>query len=149
MYVPASSREEAEAQVLAESPALTVVDAREIDLSDADLPAHFLENTWWAVAFEGGDPDAPPDEDPLGEAERKLRYMMKSIATNPESLVTGEIEEFDCPTCRERIRLELPPTREVKAEAEREGRKTQEATCPKCGGTLSRIIGQLTWRSAG
>ena len=124
----------------------TVIDAREIDLSNMDVPP-ITWSTPGGRSRRGWVPNAEPDEDPLGEAERKLRHLMKSMAENPDSLVTGD-EQFDCPTCGKRIALELPRPDQVRADADHEGRTTQARIYP-FRGKLARIIGQLTWRSAG
>jgi hypothetical protein len=142
------TREEVEQSILSEHPELRVIDARRIDLSDADLPPDFLDMDMWAVAFEGGDPSLPDEDDPLGEAERKFRFQMKSIAENPVSQLTGMVEQFDCPACGKQITLELPPPQKVREEAEREGRINEVARCPECDSTLWRTIGKVEmWRT--
>jgi hypothetical protein len=146
--VSGETREEAERSLLAENPGVRVIDARTIDLSDADVPAHMLDTTWWAVAVAGGDPSLADEDDPLGEAERKFRHQMKSIAENPVSQVTGVMEQFDCPACGKKITLNLPPPQQVREAAEREGRVNEVARCPECGSTLWRTIGKVEmWRT--
>jgi len=136
----AMTREDAERQVLAEAPRMRIVSSKEIDLRGIVLPTG-PPPKMWAVVVEHIDPEKEAKllqhADPEGEAEREARRLWTGLATDPESLVTGVIEEFPCPVCDQEIRLELP--------APREASDPEEATCPKCGAGLVRPKGTLAW----
>ena len=79
-------------------------------------------------------------DDPENQCERETRLLYLSMAVNPDLLVGGVIEEFSCPACDERIRLELP--------APREGRRRTGAACPSCRKPLTRKRGEAVWQVA-
>jgi hypothetical protein len=72
----------------------------------------------------------PQHDDPEEHCERATRQMYLAMATDPDLLVTGVIEQFACPACEEEIQIELP--------APRQRRDPGHADCPECGTHLSR-----------
>jgi predicted RNA-binding Zn-ribbon protein involved in translation (DUF1610 family) len=129
----AETREEAEQQFLKGASQLRVLRSREIDLSGlpplaGGLPKH------WVVVVEHSDPEEEAKleqhEDPEEHCERATRQMYLSIATDPDLLVTGVIEQFTCPACGEEIQIELP--------APRQRRDPGHSDCPECGTHLAR-----------
>jgi hypothetical protein len=99
----------------------------------------------WVVVVEHEDPveeaKLPQEEDPEGEVEWSTRELYLNLATDPEALVTGVREGFDCPACCVRIEVELPPPREVRFE--------NHTTCPACEVFLVRYKDELRWQVAG
>jgi hypothetical protein len=75
------------------------------------------------------------------EGERSYRELYLNLATDPDALVTGVQEAFDCPACTTRIEVKLPPPREVRFE--------NHTTCPACEVFLVRPKDELPWRVAG
>jgi hypothetical protein len=116
VWTTGASRAEAEGSVDAERHRVHIVTCREIDLSGLpDLPSGPLPRHW-VVVVEDQTPELaaerPQHEDPEEEAERAVRLNYLSMAIDPELLVSGEIEEFSCPGCGGKVRIELPPQRE-------------------------------------
>jgi hypothetical protein len=133
----ADSQEAAERQVVDEAPQMRVLRSREIDLSDfPSRPKH------WCVVVEHIDPDEeaklPQHDDPESHCEREARELYAHLFDNPASLVTTVIEEFDCPACHQKVRLELPPPHEAADQ--------ETARCPRCRAELTRARGELVWR---
>jgi hypothetical protein len=137
----AETQEEAEKQVISGTPQLLVLRSREIDLSglpplrSGPLPKH------WVVVVEHRDPGEEAKlvqhDDPEAHCERETREMYTKMATDPESLVTGDHWEFDCPACNQRIQLDLPPPRAQPDPV--------RASCPECQTDLVRAKGQDRW----
>ena len=138
------TQDEAERQVREAAPHMRIVRSRRISL--AGLPPLLgsgpLE-TPWVVVVENTDPaeDAklPQDEDPAGDVERSTRELYLNLATDPQALVTGVREGFDCPACSARIEVHLPPPREIRFE--------NRARCPECSALVVRPKGRLTWEA--
>jgi hypothetical protein len=145
MFTSGRTREEAERTILAEHPDFEIVDARKIDLSD--IRSSTPLGDWWALAVEGGDPTLPQDDDPLGTAERAARDVLSKVANDPEALQIGSIEEFNCPACGRRIRIEMPGGKQARLGGGVEAQETEHTSCPECQASLSRVVGQLTWRA--
>jgi hypothetical protein len=116
------TKEEAEQQARTSAPGMRVVRSRRISL--AGLPPlrtpGLLENPW-VVVVEHEDPAEEAklrqDEDPEREVERSVREMYLNLATDPDALVTGVEEGFDCPACEcaskssSRLRVVAAPAR--------------------------------------
>jgi hypothetical protein len=142
--VMAETQEDAENQVRAEAPQMRVLRAREIDLSDlpplacGPLPNH------WVVVVEHRDPKEeaklPQQDDPEDQCERETRLLYLKLAVDPDLLIEGVIEEFPCPACEHRIRLELPPPPE--------GRRRTGTACPACRTPLKRSGPAGSWEVA-
>jgi hypothetical protein len=137
----ADTRDEAERQVLNEASQLRVLRSREIDLSGLPPLLSGPLARHWVVVVEHADPEEeselPQHDDPETRCERETRQMYLKLAINPELLVSGVIEEFACPACDHKIRVEL--------RAPREARYPEHATCPECQTHLKRAKGGLTW----
>lgn len=66
--------------------------------------------------------------------------MYTRIAIDPQLVVAGVIEEFDCPICGDYVRVELPAPHETSDQ--------EYVSCPSCRGHLIRSKGELLWRAA-
>jgi hypothetical protein len=139
--VIAASKEEAEARIDEEQYEVRIVKCRKADLSglpplpSGPLPQH------WIVVVEDATPELaaerPQHQDPEEECERSIRQMYLTMATDPDLLVTGRREGFDCPACREKIWFNLPAPREKADSGHRD--------CPKCGTHLTRSTSDGRW----
>jgi hypothetical protein len=142
--VLADTQEEAEDQVRAEAPQMRVMRAREIDLSDLPPLRAGPLRKHWVVVVEHRDPEEeaklPQHDDPENQCERETRLRYLKLAVDPDLLVEGVIEEFPCPACEHRIRLELSPPRE--------GRERTGAACPECRAPLKRNDPAGAWEVA-
>lgn len=146
VFATGETKEDAEQQVRAAAPQLRILRSRPISL--AGLPPLRtpgpLDNPW-VVVVEHMDPaeeaKLPQDEDPEAKVERSTRELYLNLATDPQALVTGLRERFDCPACSTRIEVELPPPRDVRFE--------NHTTCPACEVFLVRPKDELPWRVAG
>jgi hypothetical protein len=146
VFATGKTQQDAEQQVRDAAPRMRILRSRPISL--AGLPPL---RTWgpldnpWVVVVEHEDPvenaKLPQDEDPEGTVERSTRELYLNLATDPDALVTGVREGFDCPGCGTRIEVELPPPREVRFE--------NHTTCPVCDVFLVRPKDELLWRVAG
>lgn len=137
--VIAETQDEAEDQILDGYPDIRVLGSREINLDGLPgkpWPKH------WAVVVEHRDPEREAElqqhEDPEEEAERSVRQDYLAISLDPELLVVGSIEQFNCPACEEEIRIELP--------APRERKDSGHADCPECGKHLCRAESPSGWK---
>jgi hypothetical protein len=146
VFATGETKQDAEHQVREAAPRMRIVRSRPISL--AGLPP--LRNPGpleypWVVVVEHKDPveeaKLPQNEDPEGEVERSTRELYLNLASDPEALVTGVREGFDCPACGDRIEVELPPPREVRFE--------NHTTCPACEVFLVRYKDELAWQVAG
>jgi hypothetical protein len=137
--VIAETQDEAEDQILDGYPDIRVLGSREINLDGLPgkpWPKH------WAVVVEHRDPEREAElqqhEDPEEETERSVRQDYLAISLDPELLVVGSIEQFNCPACEEEIRIELP--------APRERKDSGHADCPECGKHLCRAESPSGWK---
>jgi hypothetical protein len=134
--VVAESRSEAEAKVDEAQYKVRTVSCRELDLSglppleSGPLPRH------WIVVVEDLTAELvaerPQQDDPEEECERGVRLMYLEMATDPELLVSGTREGFDCPACSDPISFDGPAPRERKKP------DSGHRDCPKCGTHLIR-----------
>jgi hypothetical protein len=142
--VRAETREEAEHQILAEAPDMRILRSREIDLTGLPPVATGPIGKHWVVVVEHPDRDQeaklPQHDDPEANCEREFRLLYLKLAISPDLLVTGEIQEFSCPGCGHRIRLDLPPARER--------RPRTKAACPSCRTPLKRTSESTAWEIA-
>src|SRR5215211_4408947 len=144
VFTLGETQDEAERQVREAAPQMRILRSRRISLPGLPpLPVGGpLENPW-VVVVEHADPaeeaKLPQDEDPEGEVERSTRELYLNLATDPQALVTGVQEGFDCPACRARIEVHLPPPRQVRFE--------NHTRCPECDALLVRPKGRLTWEA--
>lgn len=139
--VIAENRAEAEAQIDEEQHSVRVTRCREVDLSglpplrSGPIPRH------WVVVVEDSTPELaaerPQQENPEEECERAIRQMYLTMAIDPELLVTGQREGFECPACQEMVWLDLPAPREKADSGHRD--------CPKCGTHLTRSQSGNRW----
>lgn len=144
VFALGATQEEAERQIHEAAPQLRVLRSRRISLAGLPpLPGDGSLDNPWVVVVEHTDPaeeaKLPPDEDPEGEVEQKTRELYLNLATDPDALITGVREGFDCPACSARIDVHLPPPREVRFE--------NSARCPECNALLVRPKGRLTWEA--
>jgi hypothetical protein len=133
--VISESQAEAEAQVDEVQYKVRILRCRKIDLSglpplgSGPLPTH------WVVVVEDLSPELeaerPQQDAPEEECERGIRLMYLQMATDPDLLVTGTQEGFDCPACGEMISFDGPPPRERKKP------DSGHRDCPKCGTHLT------------
>lgn len=143
VWATAETRAQAEAQIDVSRHEVRIIGCREIDLSglpplrSGPLPTH------WVVVVEDLSPELEAErlqqEDPEGECEREVRLMYLKMATDPELLVSGTWEKFDCPACGEAISFEGPAPRE------REKPDPGHRDCPNCGTHLSRTGSNGDW----
>jgi hypothetical protein len=140
----ADTKEEAEQQILAEAPHIQILRSREIDLAGLPPLAAGALRKHWVVVVQHPDPNEeaklPQHDDPEEHCEREIRLLYLSMAVDPNLLVSGVIEEFPCPACDKRVRLELP--------APCEGRPRTGAACPNCRTPLTRTDGNSVWEVA-
>jgi hypothetical protein len=139
--VIAKTKAEAEAKVDEAQYQVRIVKCREIDLSglpplaSGPIPLH------WVVVIEDLTPELaaerPQVENPEVECERSVRQMYLAMATNPDLLVTGQREGFDCPSCGKEIWFDLPSPAEHKESGHRD--------CPECGVHLTRSAANGKW----
>jgi hypothetical protein len=146
VFVTGETKEDAERQVREAAPQMRILRSRPISLAGLpDLRDPGPLDHPWVVVVEHEDPaeeaKLPQDEDPEGEVERSTRELYLNLATDPEALVTGVREGFDCPACGERIEVGLPAPREVRFE--------NHTTCPACEVFLVRYRDELAWEVAG
>lgn len=137
----AETQEQAERSVLGSAPQLRVLRSREIDLSGLPplaagrLPRH------WVVVVEHEDPDIertlPQHDDPEDHSERETRLLYLKMATDPDLLTTGVIEELPCPACSSQIRFELPSPRETRYPLNRQ--------CSKCRAHIRKHANDAAW----
>jgi hypothetical protein len=137
----AETQDEAERSVVRSAPQLRVLRSREIDLSglpplrSGPLPRH------WVVVVELEDPEVeatlPQHADPEDVCERETRLLYLKMATDPELLTTGMIEQFPCPACSSGVRFELPPPRESRYPLNRQ--------CPDCRAHLRKDRAGASW----
>jgi hypothetical protein len=130
----ASTRQEAERQVLGEAPELRVVRCRKIDftgippMSSGPRPIH------WVVLVEHNDTaeDArrSSQDHPETVCEREVRQLYLKMALDPQMLVSSVIEQFACPRCGGEISFELPAPRETRYPIHRQ--------CESCRALLKR-----------
>jgi hypothetical protein len=146
VFATGETKQDAEQEVREAAPRMRILRSRPISLAGLP-PLHTsgpLDNPW-VVVVEHEDPieeaKLPQDEDPEGEVERSTRELFLNLATDPQALVTGVREGFDCPACGARIEVELPPPRDVRFE--------NHTTCPACEVFLVRPKDELLWRVAG
>lgn len=142
--VVADSRSEAEAKVDEAQYEVRIVSCRELDLSglppleSGPLPRH------WIVVVEDRTAELaaqrPQQEDPEEECERGVRLMYLQMATDPELLVSGTQEGFDCPACGEAIAFDGPAPRERKKP------DSGHRDCPKCGTHLNLAAPKDRWQ---
>lgn len=146
VFATGETKRDAAQQVREAAPQMRILRSRPISL--AGLPP--LRNPGpldhpWVVVVEHEDPaeeaKLPQDKDPEGTVERSTRELYLNLATDPDALITGVREGFDCPACAVRIEIELPPPREVRFE--------NHTTCPACEVFLVRAKDELRWRVAG
>ena len=141
VMVIADTQVEAEEQVLGGAPQVRVLRSREIDLSDLPPLRAGPIARHWVVVVEHRDAaeeaKLPQHDDPENHCERETRLLYLKLATDPELLVDGVIEQFPCPACEHVVRLELP--------APREGRKRTGAVCPACRTPLRRARRTRAW----
>jgi hypothetical protein len=141
VVVSAESRQEAEQQVLSECPDFMILRSRELDLSGLPELASGAIPRQWVVVVAHRDPAKEAtliqQEDPEREAERAQRLFFLQLATNPDLLINGIQESFDCPECGLRGMISLAPPRE-RADPE-------HARCPECGTHFHRRTGARTW----
>jgi hypothetical protein len=137
----AETQQEAERQVLRESPQLRILRSREIDLSGlpplraGPLPKHWVV----VVAHEDSDVERtlPQHDDPEDHSERETRLLYLNMATDPDLLTTGVTEELTCPACSSLFRFELPPPRETRYPLNRQ--------CPDCRAHLRKDRTSASW----
>ncbi len=133
--VIAKSRTEAEAQVDAAQYEVRIRGCREIDLSGLPPLASGPLPTHWVVVVDDLTPELeaerPQQDDPEEECERQVRLMYLKMATDPDLLVTGTQEGFDCPACGEAISFDGPAPRNRKRP------DSGHRDCPKCGTHLT------------
>jgi hypothetical protein len=146
VFAIGATQREAEQQIRDAAPRFRILRSRPISL--AGLPPLRapgpLDNPW-VVVVEHEDPaeeaKLPQDDDPEAKVERSTRELYLNLATDPQALVTGVREGFDCPACDTRIEVEVPPPRDVRFE--------NHTTCPACEVFLVRSKDELPWRVAG
>lgn len=146
VFATGETKHDAERQVREAAPRMRVLRSRPISL--AGLPPLRspgpLDNPW-VVVVEHEDPveeaKLPQDDDPEGTVERSTRERYLALATDPDGLVAGVLEGFDCPACGARIQVDLPPPRAVRFE--------NHTTCPACDVFLVRPKDELPWQVAG
>jgi hypothetical protein len=144
LFALGETQEDAERRVRDAVPQMRILRSRRISLAGLPpLPTSGpLENPW-VVVVEHTDPaeeaKLPQDEDPEGEVERSTRELYLNLATDPQALVTGVHEGFDCPACSARIEVHLPPPRQIRFE--------DHTRCPECDALLVRPKGRLTWEA--
>jgi hypothetical protein len=146
VFVTGATKEDAEQHVRAAAPQLRILRSRPISLAGLPpLPTRGPLEHPWVVVVEHEDPaeepKLPQDDDPEADVERSVRELYLNLATDPEALVTGVREGFDCPACGTPIDVELPPPRDVRFE--------NHTTCPVCEVFLVRPKDELQWRVAG
>jgi hypothetical protein len=102
VWATGESKEDAEQKVRAALPEWRILRSRPISL--AGLPPLRSPGPFdnpWVVVVEHQDPAEearlPQDEDPEAVVERSFREDYLKLATDPEALVTGVHDEFDCP----------------------------------------------------
>jgi hypothetical protein len=144
VFALGETREDAEQQVRDAAPQMRILRSRKISLAGLPpLPASGPLDNPWVVVVEHSDPaeDAklPQDEDPEGEVERSTGELYLNLATDPDALVTGVQEGFDCPACGARIEVHLPAPRDVRFE--------NHAPCPECDAVLVRPKGRFAWEA--
>jgi hypothetical protein len=131
LWTVGDTREEAIASVTKDLPAsVSIVSCREIDMSGVPPPRSRPLPKLWVVMLQGeGLPEGPTEE----EVIEQVRSTWTALSTDPDSLVTGVIEEFDCPACGRKIRLDLPAPRSLPS-----NRAVDEAEFPECHTRLVR-----------
>lgn len=137
----AETREEAIRQATDGHPGFRAIDARQIKLDDLPPLASGPLPTHWAVVVEHENPEEeeklPQDSDPIYKCERETRLLYLTLSVDPQLLVTGTLEEFQCPECKKLIVLDLPAARDT--------RSPQNVQCPHCAVPLTRSRNEAKW----
>jgi hypothetical protein len=101
VHATGETQEEAERQALDGHPHMRGLRSREMDLSDFTPRAGLIVGRHWAVVVEDEDPQKEAQleqhDDPEAHCERETRELFAALASNPQSLVVGSIEECVCP----------------------------------------------------
>lgn len=124
VFATGETQQDAEQQIRDAAPHWRILRSRPISL--AGLPPLRspgpLDNPWVVVVEHedlAEEAKLPQDDDPEAKVERETRELYLNLAADPQALVTGLRESFDCPACDTRIEVELPPPRDVRFENHR------------------------------